>query len=305
MINPPFDITVDYFAVLGVHHGASEEQVKKAYRRMARRFHPDVSRIHDAKEKFQEIAQAYEVLNKHRRVYCQQYEAYQKKLKRQTAFHEGKQASSRKKEPFHSQTAKSSARERKRRTSENQKARDKEKTQHKSDFFRTGKHRPIDGKDRLIEYPLTLRYAIRQLKIGSFYVPGLKVRMKFTREAFDGKTFRIPGRGYKGLFGGKDGDFLVRFQIRLDPERFELKQGDIYGRFPVPKSLLKAGQTVFLDTPSGRVDLHLPKDFETRKHFIVSEMGLPGDEEYSAGDLYVRLIPSSEKSEKSTAHEKM
>ena len=53
----------DYYAILGVERGASEEQIKKAYRRLARKYHPDVSKETNAKERFQEVSEAYETLN--------------------------------------------------------------------------------------------------------------------------------------------------------------------------------------------------------------------------------------------------
>ena len=52
----------DYYKVLGVERGASEDDVKKAYRKLARKYHPDVSKEANAKEKFQEVSEAYETL---------------------------------------------------------------------------------------------------------------------------------------------------------------------------------------------------------------------------------------------------
>ena len=54
----------DYYEILGIDRGASENDVKKAFRRLARELHPDVSDAPDADERFREVAEAYEVLSK-------------------------------------------------------------------------------------------------------------------------------------------------------------------------------------------------------------------------------------------------
>lgn len=63
----------DYYQTLGIPKGSNEEEIKKAYRRMALRFHPDKNKDANAEEKFKEIAEAYEVLSdpKKRLVYDQ------------------------------------------------------------------------------------------------------------------------------------------------------------------------------------------------------------------------------------------
>lgn len=263
-----YDSSVDYFAVLGVHYGACEKTVKVMYRKMARRYHPDVSTIHDAQKKFQEIAFAYEVLKKHRKSYCIDYEFY-----------------SRSKSGSSSHSAQS-------RRSANQ-TKTKQKKSTKDDFDTTyHAYRPIHGKDRLITYPLTLRYAIRLLKLGSFYIPGLKVKMKFTREAFTGKTFRLKGKGYKGLFGGQAGDYLVRFTIKLDSVRFQLEREDIYGTFHIPQVLIKKGKILEIESPSGRLSFTVPEDYNSKAFIKIKGMGLPAEGTVNAGDFYVRLVKS-------------
>ena len=53
----------DYYEVLGISKGASEDEIKKAYRKLAKQYHPDVNKAPDAEEKFKEINEAYSVLS--------------------------------------------------------------------------------------------------------------------------------------------------------------------------------------------------------------------------------------------------
>src|SRR5580704_835471 len=63
----------DYYAILGVDRAAGAEDIKKAYRKLARKYHPDVSKEPNAEEKFKEVQEAYEVLkdDKKRQAYDQ------------------------------------------------------------------------------------------------------------------------------------------------------------------------------------------------------------------------------------------
>lgn len=273
-MNSTYDLSIDYFAVLGVHYGACETTVKMMYRKMARRYHPDVSTIHDAQKRFQDISFAYEILKKHRDAYCRDHERHKKSA-----------SSNRNQAKSQADSAGSKARESGQSPGSDYRQQSEGYSQH---AYRT--QQPIDGKDRVITYPLTLRYAIRLLKLGSFYIPGLKVKMKFTREAFEGKTFRLEGKGYSGLFGGKKGDFLVRFNIKLDSVKYQLEDGDIYGVFSVPSMLLQEGKSLELESPSGRLNFTVPMSYSPNDYIKVQAMGLPADELLPAGDFYARLV---------------
>jgi len=305
-LTPDYDININYFAVLGVHYDASPQAVKQAYRKMARRYHPDVSKIHDAQSRFQEIAEAYEILTKCREVYCHEFDLLQarnraRNLSRQAvkqANTEDIQASSESEMKASSVPSNSPVTRKPSVYTDNdqtefndskpQSDRTESNTTRNYSAYRT--QVPVDGKDRVITYPLTLRYAIRLLNLGTFYIPGLKMNMKFDRRAFNGKTFRIEGRGYSGLFGGKPGDFLVSFDIKIDPNRYQLEEGDIYSSHTVMRNAFSLDNEIRLDTVTGRVEVKLPDDYSDNHFIKVAGKGLPADRHTPAGDLYLRFI---------------
>lgn len=257
-----FDPNKDYFAVLGVEQDACSSSLKRAYRQLARRYHPDVSDLQDATVRFQEVAEAYEVLTKHR-------DAYLSEFQRRTRSGSGNDWE---------KTAQNSARGR------------SSWRQTYSSGTRPWTRQPINGKDRSISYPLTLRYAIRLLEQGFFFIPGLKIKMKFTRQAFEGKTFRLRGKGYQGMFGGEPGDFLVSFRITQDSLSWQLKGADIYGDVRVPKSLLTAGSKVQFESPVGQIVLEVPPSYRQTEFIKIYNKGLPADGAGLAGHLYARLV---------------
>ena len=63
----------DYYKILGVSKSATKAEIKKAYKRLARKFHPDVSKVANAEEKFKEVNEAYEVLKSDENKACLLY----------------------------------------------------------------------------------------------------------------------------------------------------------------------------------------------------------------------------------------
>jgi curved DNA-binding protein len=92
------------------------------------------------------------------------------------------------------------------------------------------------------------------------------------------------------LFGGKPGDFLVRFEIKNDNIKWQLEGADIYGTFNVAEPLLTEGNQIKLEAPSGSVSIKVPSNYTPDTFIRIDNMGLPSDETGQAGHLYARLI---------------
>ena len=315
-----FDKSIDYFALLGVHFDADETIVKKGYRKMARRYHPDVSQLDDATSRFQEVANAYEVLTKFRDDYVRARkthlttEQWVKDRREREASRPQSHSRNQQSQTQSQQSANQGYnfyKDYQRHTdssghsSQNQSQNHRQYRQEEFDFDdKKSKHSsdnahsdtifgrrlaPIDGKDRVVEYPLTLRYAIRLLKNGVFHLPGLQVQMRFDRRALEGKRFRLSGLGYKGLFGGKSGDFIVKFDVKVQTERFHLNGADIIASYQVPEILLTEGNILSLDSPAGRIEWAVETEKLKQQPVVFKGLGLPEDRVHPAGNLLATI----------------
>ena len=338
-MNEQFDANIDYFALLGVAYDAQADEVKKGYRKMARRYHPDVSTLSDAQSRFQDVANAYEILTKYREAYLrarkvllttrewERQRQEREKAKQQQASqarrsyeqmraeyerthsgrdyaqtrstqqttdnrygrNTGQSESFTERRSTQSQDAQSYRSHQPQQQSQSQSSHAKQSESASSDTTFNRRLAPINGKDREVHYPLTLRYAIRLLKAGVFHIPGLNIKMRFTRTAFLGKRFRLKGRGYKGLFGGESGDFYVSFDIKTKTDRFTLIDADIHAVYQVPHVLLKPGHKLSLDSPGGMLEWIVDAQMLEQQPVRFKGWGLPAEGTLPAGDLLAHI----------------
>lgn len=269
----------DYYKILGVERGATEEDLKKAYRKLARKYHPDVSKEADAKEKFQEVSEAYETLrNKEKRAAYDNlgrfdpgqdfrpshdwYERFGERFGRggaQTEFEDlGNVDLS---DLFESLGMRGRGGFRKRNV-------------------------PIRGEDYGVSVRLTLeeayRGAERQLQIGSN-----TIRARIPKGASDGQQLRLRGKGGPGANGGPPGDLLLHIALEPHP-LFRVSGHDLDLELPVTPPEAALGAQVEIPTLEGRVNLKIPAGSQSGQKLRLAGKGLPlpGG---GAGDLYAVL----------------
>ncbi|ACL23097.1 DnaJ C-terminal domain-containing protein [Chloroflexus aggregans] len=260
----------DYYQVLGVSRNASDDEIKRAYRRLARKYHPDVNRGDPTAEaRFKEINEAYQVLSdKEQRA---KYDRFGSEFHRyeQTGFGGV---------DFSSQTD-------------------------FADLFETlfGNRRTggsgfnvrLDGQD--VEQPveLTLEEAYhgtqRTLQFANPNGTLRTITVKIPAGIDTGKRVRVPGEGAPGLNGGRRGDlYLV---VTVTPHsRFERKAGDLYTTVPVSMYTLLLGGQVQLPLLSGKtLTLTIPPQTQNGRVFRITGQGMPLMHSPQYGDLYVTV----------------
>lgn len=274
----------DYYKTLGVSRNADEKDIKKAYRELARQYHPDKNPGNkDSEAHFKQINEAYEVLSDpdKRKKYDQLGSNYQR----------WQQAGGRGDYPWGEYPASGG-------TSGgygNDMGADSF-----SEFFSTifgggfgrqatREKAPIKGQDieQTVEITLEEAYhgAERVINRG-----GKKRTIRIPRGVKDGKKIRISGEGYTGFAGGISGDLYLVVAIKPNPQ-FERRDDDLYTDLKVDLYKAVLGGEVVVPTLSGDVKLKVQPGTQSGRTIRLNGRGMPklGEAE-QYGDMFVRVL---------------
>ncbi|CAK6695405.1 DnaJ domain-containing protein [Synechococcus sp. CBW1107] len=273
----------DYYETLGIERGASDEEIKKAYRRLARQHHPDISKEPGAEDRFKEISEAYETLSdpEKRQAYDglgrhRPGEEFRPPPEWDTRFWQGQ---------AHQEVDLSELFEQM--------------------GFRTSQRRgqaggaefPIRGQDVEAVARLSLDEVAHGTQV-TLEGPGGTVRIRVPMGVTDGERLRIPGRGGPGRGGGPDGDVYLHIQLLPHP-LFRPVGHDLYLELPVTPWEAALGAEIELPTLDGRVRVTVKPGAQAGQKLRLAGKGLP-KRGGGAGDLYgvLQLVMPREISER-------
>ena len=268
---------IDYYKTLGVDKNATQKDIKSAYRKMARKYHPDLNPNNkDAKKNFQQINEANEVLSDPEK--RKKYDQYGEDWKHADEFKNAGQ---------YQEQSSESQRQR------YQGARDEGEF---SDFFEsmfggfgsTGRGRQVKyrGEDYNAELQLELidAYEAHQQTLT---VNGRKIRITIPAGIENGQTIKIPGHGGQGVNGGPSGDLYITFQIANNSE-FKRSGNDLYTKANLSLYTAVLGGEITVDTLNGKVKLKVKPETQTGSVIKLKGKGFPVYKSKGQfGDLYV------------------
>ena len=271
----------DYYAVLGLDRNASSEEIKKAYRKLAHKYHPDVSKDPAGEEKFKEVAEAYETLRSpEKRSAYDQLGTHRPGQEFQPPPDWGQQFGD---GGFSFEGV------------------------DLADLFaglaanrrgagrRTRQFR-MPGQDYEVTTQISLEEAYRgtevelNLTVPEYDEEGFVRRVPRTfkvripKGATSGQRLRLPGRGGKGLEGGRDGDLYLNIEFRPHP-LFRVNGHDLYVDLPLAPWEAVLGGTVEVPTLGGPVHLKVPPNSRAGQKLRLAKRGLPRPKG-AEGDLY-------------------
>ncbi len=300
----------DYYNTLGVKKGASKEEIKKAYRRLARKYHPDVNPDdNSAVKKFNEISEAYEVLgNEENRKLYDQLGADWKRYKQsggqsgdfnwqQWAQNQGagrrQHAYTRSTEDFFSGGGFSDFFEQIFGGGMHGGAFHRQRTRPGADFedhpYTWGSRTASEkGKDIHAELDITLEEAYRGVE-KSVRVNKNQMKIKIPKGIHSGRRLKLKGRGHPGVRGGEPGDLYIKINVKPH-DVFTRNNDDL--NFIAEVGLYEAilGGVIEVPTMTGSVKIKVPPESQSGKVMRLAGYGMPVfQSENRKGDLFVTL----------------
>lgn len=273
---------IDYYKVLGISKTATEADIKKAYRKLARKYHPDVNvDDKDAEKKFKEINEANEVLsNAENR---KKYDKYGKDWKHADQFDQAKQQQQ---------------------SSDNYQRQNSGEfsSSDYSDFFesmfggqgrRSGNVR-YRGQDFNAELHLDLKDVYSTHK-RTLTINGKNIRLTIPAGVKNGQTIKIKGLGGEGLNGGPNGDLFIQFAIDNN-SKFRRNEDNLYSTVDIDLYTALLGGEITVDTFDGKVKLKVKAGTQNGTKVKLTGKGFPVyKKEGEFGDLFITynvLLPT-------------
>lgn len=277
----------DYYKLMGVDRKATQDEIKRAYRKLARKYHPDVSKEADAETRFKDVGEANEVLSDPEKRAA--YDQLGSNWKARQDFHPPPDWGSRSGFEFHGGSPGGG------------------NSEGFSDFFETlfgqagrggggGQQFRRQGEDQHAKLQIDLEDsyhgASRSISLqvpdpasGGRSMRNKSLKVRIPKGIRQGQKIRLGGQGSAGMGGGKAGDLYLEVDFR--PHRFYRVEGkDVYQDFPLAPWEAALGASVKVATPAGSVDLKIPANSRAGKKLRLKGRGLPAK---TAGDLYLVL----------------
>jgi len=262
---------IDYYEILGVKKTATEEEIKNAYRKLARKHHPDLNPTDkDANKKFQQLNEANEVLSDP--IKRKKYDQYGKDWQHSDQYEQARQSG---------------------RRNGRQGGESGFEGDDFSDFFSSmfggggsrskAKYR---GQDYNSQLQLSLRdaYTTHQQTMN---VNEKTVRITIPAGVENGQSIKLKGYGAPGVNGGPSGDLYLSFAIANDP-RFKRKGNDLYLNEDLELFTAVLGGDITIETMSGKIKLKVQSETQNGTKTRLKGKGFPlYKKEGEFGDLYI------------------
>jgi curved DNA-binding protein len=294
----------DYYQTLELSRDSKAADIKKAYRKLARKYHPDINKAKDAETKFKEISEAYEVLSdqKKRKRYDDlgkdwkkdqdfqpppgennvHYNYYGPGSERAYTFNDMGGGFSDFFESIYGKTGSG------------------DKTDYQSSAHTTDNLPPIHGQNHEAQIEISieeayngtqtkLSFQTQEIDIDGTVKPSLKqFDVRIPTGITEGSRIRLKGKGGRGYNRGRPGDLYLRIHIRKD-KRFNISKHNLESELKVTPWDAALGSTVSVPTMNGEITIRLKSGSQSGQKMRIKEKGLPLGKNKGYGDLIVTI----------------
>jgi curved DNA-binding protein len=296
----------DYYKIMGVTKDASAEEIKKTYRKLARKYHPDVSKEAGAETKFKDVNEAYDVLKdpEKRKAYDQmgsQWQGGQQFNPNDFDFNQFKDY-----QGFQGNSMGGGGEE-------------------FGDFFehlfggrqRTKRSRAVNGENAHVTMHIgledafsgttkTIHFTLNEPGAdGQMHQVPKTLKIKIPAGVMEGQQIRLTGQGSKGINGGQVGDLYIK--IHLKPHQlFHIENRDIYLTVPITPWEAGLGASIDVPTLAGNVNVKIPAGTRSGQKLRLKDKGLKGKTETGSQFLELQIqAPKAETDEQKQLYQKM
>jgi curved DNA-binding protein len=268
---------IDYYKTLGLDKNATQDDIKKAYRKLARKHHPDLNpNDKEAHKKFQQINEANEVLSDPEK--RKKYDQYGKDWQHADQFEQARRTQQRSADPWEKTF------------SGNNEEGDF------SDFFESlfgggggrGRSRQTKfrGQDIHAELKLNLPDAITTHQ-QTFTVNGKNIRISIPAGVENGQKIKVAGHGEPGINGGPNGDLYITFNI-INNTKFKRSGNDLHTTVDIDLYTALLGGEITIDTLGGKIKVKVNPETQNGTKIRLKRKGFPVyKKEGEFGDLFV------------------
>ena len=287
-----------HYEVLGITRNATPDQIKKAYRKLARKYHPDVSKEADAEEKMQAVNVAYDTLS-----HEEKKAEYDFQLDHPEAFYQsgantgtgGFDNAHFYRQGFDQQGHSDFS------GFEDLFGRfgsgfgggnyqyQKQQRQQQRSYQGEDQHASIEVDVTVAYHGSTQQITLQIPTLNAFGEPEVQrktLQVKIPKGMKEGQHIRLAGQGQIGVNGGKNGDLYIEIHYK-DTEKVRVEGADIYYTVNVAPWEAALGQSIETSTPEGsKVQVNLPKNAKTGQQLRLKDKGIPGK---TPGHLFLVL----------------
>jgi len=271
---------IDYYKILEIDKKATDKDIKKAYRKLARKYHPDVNPNEpEAQKKFQQVNEANEVLSDPEK--RKKYDKYGKDWQHADAYEQARQQQQSSQSQYSNFEGFEGGAE-------------------FSDFFESmfgggGGGKPHGGFGRTVQFKGQDLNASLQMNLTDVYeaqkktltVNGKNLRLTIPAGVENGQTIKIKGRGGKGKGGGPNGDLYITFELRNNTQ-FKREGSDLYSTVTIDLYKAVLGGEITVDTFNGKAKLKIKPGTQNNNKVKLKGKGFPVYKtESNYGDLYI------------------